>query len=278
MSLKEQDTANSMLAQVDRGVLGLIQELFRTVARLVRVSLVNRANQDVAVRFGTVEIASLSRVLDRIQTQEGGAFGTFRVVPGDIPGIVVVQGPVLYRLVGLMLGEDDRIEPQLYRWRPLTQVDLRVADRVCRDVLGALADSVMTATRPRVELESLSGNPRVRFPLPGGTTVVEASLDFGPPDNPFGLVSVVLPGQATGILWPSRTARPRLTEHPPTEGIERVYSLPVEIVAALARLQMPMSRVKTREVGSEIASSSVDAMSMISPPSSAPAAIVARSE
>lgn len=246
------DDTQSMLAQVDRGVLGLIQELFRSMARLVRVSLVNRANADLQVRFGTVEIASLSRVQARLQAQEGGAFGTFRVSPGNIPGIIVVQGPVLYRLTGIILGEGTDIEVPMYHWRPLTRVDLLLARRICEDVLDGLADAVSLSKRPTIALESVTGNPRIRYPLPGGTTVVEASLDLGPPDNPYGLISVVLPGQATGILWPSRTSRPMIDEDPPEEGIRRVFPLPVEVVASLAKVTMPMSRVRSLQVGDTI--------------------------
>ena len=135
-------SATQLLAQVDRGVLGLVQDLFRTAARRVRTRIVNRCGQDVAVRYGTAEVSSLGSVIDRLQSQEGGAFARFHLTPGDVPGLVVIQGPLLFRLVGVLLGEDI---PAMYRWRHLTQVDLRMAYRLCEDALNGITDaSVMT--------------------------------------------------------------------------------------------------------------------------------------
>lgn len=249
MTGTEDTRSNSLLSQVDRGVLGLVQELYRTVARLVRNRLVNRVNGEMQIRYGTVEIASLGRVMDRIQSQDGGAFATFRLQPANVPGVIVIQGQLLYRLVGVMLGESSEGEPSLYHWRPLTPVDLRIAQRVCDDILGGLIEASPMPVPPDVVLESVTANPRVRTGLPRGTTVIEASLDFGPPDNPYGLVSIILPGQATGILWPSRTHRPQGSREASQEGISRVMPLPVTAVAELARVRLPLAKVRQLRVG-----------------------------
>jgi flagellar motor switch protein FliM len=240
----------SLMAQVDRGSLGLIQELFRAAARRVRTRLVNRINDDVAVRYGTVETVSLGRALERLHQQEGGAFATFHLEPSGLPCVVVIQGPLLYRMVGIMLGEDPSREAPLYHWRPLTAVDLNIARRLTQDVLLAIQESCALPQVPDLVFEGVTGNPRVRCPLPMASTVVEASLDFGPPERPYGLLSVIVPGQAAGVLWPSRTNKIRADHAPTNEGIGRVLPVPVTVVAELARVTMPIQRVRQLSVGS----------------------------
>jgi flagellar motor switch protein FliM len=248
----ERSAATSLLAHVDRGVLGLVQDLFRTAARRIRTRLVNRSGADILVRYGTAEISSLGKVLHRLQTQEGGAFARFRVSPGEVPGLMVIQGPLLYRLEGILLGENMESTSSLYRWRPLTAVDVRIARRICEDALDGIMRACVMPVRPRARLEAVSANPRLPFSLPSSTTVVEVSLDFGPPDDPYGLMSIVLPGQATGILWPKGSGRRPVQTESRAEGMQRVMPVPVTAVAELGRVRMPLSEVKKICVGTSI--------------------------
>ncbi|MGC6493797.1 MAG: FliM/FliN family flagellar motor switch protein [Myxococcota bacterium] len=250
--MDESKRSSPLVAKVDRSVLGLIQDYYRMVARLARIRLVNRINGDLAVRYGTVEVASLGRVTDRLYGHEGGAFATFTLNPGGIPGCIVIQGPMLYRMVGLMLGEDPEAAPPLYHYRPLTPVDLRIAERVIEEILGALTEATQLTTEPSFTLEAVTANPRIRFNLPRGTTVVDASLDFGPPDDPYGLVSIIVPSQASGVLWPQRSESLRGDGAPTPEGVARVMPLPVDVVTELSRARLPFGKVKDLREGDVI--------------------------
>lgn len=250
--MNEDRQSNSLMAQVDRGVLGIIQEVFRASARRIRNRMVNRTNSNLAVRFGAVEISHLGRVLERIQTQDGGAFATFRFGEQGLPGLMVVQGPLLYRMVGIMLGEDLTKEVPLYHWRPLTRVDLQIARRLCVEVLGGIQEAIQMDPVPQLTLETISDNPRVRLPLPQGSTVVEVSLDFGPPDQPFGLMSIIVPGQSAGVLWPDHLNRPSAPVATDPAGFDRVMPVPVTVVAELARVKMSLSKVQDLRPGALI--------------------------
>ena len=243
--------AGSLLAQVDTGLLSHVQDLFRTASRKVRSRLVNRSGTDIPVRFGTADLANLGQVQDRQMSQEG-AFARFRMQPGDLPGMIVIQGPLLFRLVGIMLGEDPGGDPPLYRWRSLTNVDLRIAQRICEDALNGLLEACPVQVQPSIDLEVVSANPRMPFPLPRSTMVVEATLDFGPPEDPYGLMSIILPAQLAGVLWPKGRARKERTEDAVSEGMKRVLPLGVTLVAELGRLRMPLGQMNQLQIGSVI--------------------------
>lgn len=246
----DDSNATSILGHVDRGMLGAVQDLFRTAGRGVRTRLVNRSGADVPVRVGAAELMSLGAVQDRIQSQEGGAFVAFRIEPWDLPGMLVIEGPLLFRLVGILLGEDTGGESPLYRYRTLTRVDLRLARRVAEDALDGLADALRgSASNAAFRVERVSGSPRWSLPLPRSSTILEATLDLGPPSDPYGLLSFVLPAQIARQLLPGIGPKHREAHR---VGMQRVLPLPVTAVAELARVKLPLERLKSLEVGSMI--------------------------
>jgi hypothetical protein len=79
--------------------------------------------------------------------------------------------------------------------------------------------------------------------------MVEVHLDFGPPDDPYGLMTLAIPAQIGSALWPregvARAGREK-------NGMQRVLPLPVTLVGELARIRMPLSTVRQLQVGSVI--------------------------
>jgi flagellar motor switch protein FliM len=250
--MADESRANNLLQAVDQGFLSHIQDLFRTSARKVRTRLVNRSGTDVPVRFGTAELSTLGLLQDRLMSQEGGAFGRCKMQPGDLNCMVVIQGPLLFRLVGIMLGEDPDGEPPLYRWRSLTSVDLRIASRICHDALQGLMEACPRNIDPFFSLEVMSANPRVPIPMARSTMMVEATLDFGPPEDPYGLMSVVLPANVAGVLWPKKEWRRERSGNFFQEGMSRVLPLEVDAVAELARTKVSLGSMRELTVGSII--------------------------
>ena len=125
--MEQQPRNNPLVGQVDQGVLGLVQDLFRTAVRRMRRRLINRSGTDVQVRFGSVEFNHLGHLQDRMVSQEGGIFVLFEISPGDMQSVLIIEGSLWFRLLGLLLGEDQLTEQPLYRWRALTRVDLNIA-------------------------------------------------------------------------------------------------------------------------------------------------------
>jgi flagellar motor switch protein FliM len=214
--------------------------------------LVNRAGSDVPVRLGVAQVTTVGHILDDSETRAGGIFAVFRFEPLGLPGLVVVQGRLLARIVGVMLGESIDDEPPPYRSRQVTEVELKIAKRACEDVMNGLMESWPSAKPIRVALDSIGTNPRAASGLAQTTPVVAASLDFGRPDDPFGLMIVAIPAQTTRDLRVPKIAALSRTPRGGKIDLESVMPLGVEIIAELAKVQVPIRELEAMDLGSMI--------------------------
>lgn len=232
--------------------LPALEDLFRAAARDVRTRLVNRAGADVPVRLGVAQCTTVGRIVQDTDAREGGVFGLFRFNPLGLPGLLVVQGRLLARLVGVLLGEDPELEPPPYRVRPVTGVENRFCERICEDVLASLAGAWPKSPRPQLDIESLGPNPRLASGLSQTTSVVAASLDFGRPDAPYGLMIVAIPAEAARDLRVPRVQAINAETRKRRYDADRLLPVELEAVAELARTKLTLSALKGLEVGSTI--------------------------
>ncbi len=246
----------TLLAHPDReaaSALPAIEDLFRAVSRKVRTRLVNRAGTDIPVRLGIAQITTIGQILDDPETRDGGVFAMLRFEPLGMPGLAVVQGRLLSRMVGVLLGESPDDEPPPYRVRQVTEVEVRIARRVCEDVMAGLEECWPEHKLARIGFDSLGPNPRLAEGLAQNTPVVAASLDFGRPDDPYGLMVVAIPAQATRDLRVDRIeAVSRSTTTERTQDMTRVLPLNLELVAELTRVHVSLGDLKNLEVGEVI--------------------------
>lgn len=246
----------TLLAHPDReaaSALPAIEDLFRAVSRKVRTRLVNRAGTDIPVRLGIAQITTIGQILDDPETRDGGVFAMLRFEPLGMPGLAVVQGRLLSRMVGVLLGENPDEEPPPYRVRQVTEVEVRIARRVCEDVMAGLEECWPEGKLARIGFGSLGPNPRLAEGLAQNTPVVAASLDFGRPDDPYGLMVVAIPAQATRDLRADRIeAVSRSTTAERSKDMTRVLPLNLELVAELTRIHLPLGDLKSLQVGEVI--------------------------
>ncbi|MED5372664.1 MAG: FliM/FliN family flagellar motor switch protein [Myxococcota bacterium] len=255
MAAADPESQSSVLIQPDRetaSILPALEDLFREAARDVRTRLVNRAGSDIPVRLGLAQVTTLSGVLDDTDARDGGVFGLFRFMPMGLPGIFVVQGRLLSRIVGVLLGENPGADPAPYRIRPVTRVELRFARRIVEDVLGSLADAWPQTPRPTLELESIGPGPRLADSLTPTTPVIAGSLDFGSPESPYGLLTVAIPGQAARDLRVPKTSTIPKSLRTRRYKPERVLPINVDAVAELGRIRMTMRELEALRVGQEL--------------------------
>ncbi len=238
-----------LLARVDRQGLALVEDLFRQTIIHLRTRLINRIGGEVPIRFAAASVCTLGDVFDRLHGQ-GSAMAQFYVANKRVRGVMVLEGALTQRLVGLMLGELERSHSSRSRPRQLTGLDLRFSSRICEDVLEAMCDASTMQERPVASLGDVLATSRSVPTLPRSATVIESALDFGPPDAPYGLVSVVLPPQGAGVLWPSRTlGNPTRRSVDSKVGIRRVMPVEVPVVAELASMKMSLKKLRSFQVG-----------------------------
>jgi flagellar motor switch protein FliM len=241
-----------LLARVDRQGLAMVEDLFRQTILHLRTRLINRTCGDVPIRFAAATVCTLGDVFDRLHGQ-GSAIAPFYVANKRVRGVIVLEGALTQRLVGLMLGESGEPKSVRSQMRQLTGLDLRFAGRICQDVLESMCDASTMPERPVASLGDVLPTSRSVPTLPRSATIIESALDFGPPESPFGLVSVVLPPQGAGVLWPSRghSSSSRRSSQP-EQGIRRVMPVEVPVVAELANVKMSLKQLRGIQVGDTI--------------------------
>ena len=249
--MEHPNTPGSLLAHPDReaaSALPALEDLFRSAARQVRTRLVNRAGADVPVRLGVARIATVGEILDDSEARDGAAFALFRTNPLGLPGMIIVQGQLLARIVGILLGEPMDMDAPEYTPRPLTEVERRISQRICQDVLKGMVQAWPEDREIDFRLVRVGGSVRAVTGLAPTTPVVSATLDFGRPDDPFGLLIVCIPAQAARDLKVDKEET--VQRDGDVADVTRVMPLNLDVVAEVTRVKLPLSALRDLDIGS----------------------------
>jgi flagellar motor switch protein FliM len=239
------------LARTEGPPIELVRELFYGATRHLHIRMADLYDVDVPARIAAVSYAHLAEVLQRVGRDQGSVYVSFVLVPSNLPGMMSIEGELLFRLAGLLLGEDSSGNGSLYRARSPSRVDLQLAKRIAVDVLRCIEMSAMPGVEPRFTLQHVGTASRPPVTMPPTSGVVEVSLDFGPPDQPYGLITLMLPARMSGVLWPTAVIVPDSDYHH-ERSVGRVLPLPVEVVAELGRVRVSLADIRKLEVGSVI--------------------------
>lgn len=245
-----QDSATSLLTQRSKeaqAAMPAVEDFFRVVAHKVRARLVNRSSVDIPVRVAGVEVKALAAVLDDSEYREGSIYSLLRFNPLGMPGMIVLQGALLGRIVGTMLGEDPEEESQMGAVKALTPVEQKIAHRVCGDLVSELHDGWPVSPVPRIETDAPASSPRSVTGNVRNTEVFAATLDFGPPTNPYGLLCCAIPVQAFRALSGPVVIERERTE--PAIDLSSLMPIQVELVAELSSFQLTVGQLERMAVG-----------------------------
>jgi flagellar motor switch protein FliM len=242
--------SEALLAHPDReaeSTIPALTELCNTICRHIRAKLVNRSSYDIPVRTSLVEVTTLSSISDDPDFEHGAVFGMFRG-PYGLPSVLSIQGTLLSRIIGVMLGERDMPETHQASTRAVTTVEFGVATRMANDLLEGLALHWPSDPRPRIELGNLSTTRQVLASMSPTMPIIRAVLDFGPPEDPYGLIVIALPAQATKALQ-MHTGRAATGTKRKEANYERVLDVTVDIVAEVARVQLALNQLLALQPG-----------------------------
>ena len=249
-----QDASPVLLAQRSRdseAAMPAVEDFFLAIAHRIRARLVNRSAADIQVRVAGVEVKSLGAVLEDPEYRENAIYGLMRFTPPGLPGLIVLQGSLLSKIVGAMLGEymgeDDEPPPV----RALTSVEQQIALRVCNDVVSELGEAWPVGPAPRIEVERPATSGRVVAGAVRSVAVFSATLDFGPPTNPYGLLSCNVPVQVFRDMGgPSVIEQDKASSR--GGDLSRVMPLEVELVAEIAKLKMTVGQIRALKAGDNL--------------------------
>jgi flagellar motor switch protein FliM len=244
------DNTASLLSQRSKeaeAAMPAVEDFFRVVAHRVRARLVNRSSVDIPVRVAGVEVKSLGVVLEDSEYREGSIYSLLRFNPLGMPGMIVLQGALLGRIVGTMLGEDPEEESQMGAVKALTPVEQKIAHRVCGDLVSELHDGWPLSPIPRIETDAPASSPRSVTGNVRNTEVFAATLDFGPPTNPYGLLCCAIPVQAFRAL--SGPVVIEREKSAPSVDLTSLMPIEVELVAELSAFELTVGQLEQLAVG-----------------------------
>jgi flagellar motor switch protein FliM len=244
------ENATQLLSQRSKeaeAAMPAVEDFFRAVAHKVRARLVNRSSVDIPVRVAGVEVKALSVVLADSEYREGSIYSLLRFNPLGLPGMIVLQGALLGRIVGTMLGEDPEESSHEGGVKALTPVEQKIAHRVCGDLVSELDDGWPIAPKPRIDVDPPAASPRSVTGNVLNTEVFAATFDFGPPTNPYGLLCCAIPVQAfRALAGPVVIEREKST---PKVDLSTLMPIEVDMVAELASFSLTVSQLKAMAVG-----------------------------
>ena len=243
------DGLPQIVGHLDPVATRAVDELFRSAATGIRTRLVNRIGSNLPVRPMETVWVPLSQMKDRIPA--GAALASFRL-PSGLVGMVAVEQDLLARLVGQMLGQPPEFAKTADPFfvvmpeRPLSRFDLVIARRVAEDVLGGLIEILGAPGMGPAEITGVGSPSRIVMPVPPTALVGAVTYEIGSAEQPYGAITLVTSSEITRIGAPRAVSR---LNGEGKLGIERVLPLPVTAVVELRRLSLPLSRVRSLEVG-----------------------------
>jgi flagellar motor switch protein FliM len=247
----ERDGRPILLAQRSRDsevAMPAVEDFFNEIALRIRSRLVNRSASDIQVRLAGVDVRTLGDVVEDTEYRESAVYGVMRFTPPGLPGLIVLQSTLLSHMVGAMLGEEPGHSVELASVRSLTPVEQQIARRICNDIADELVDAWPLGSPPRIDVERPSTTARGVIGGVRTVNVYSATLDFGPPTAPYGLMCCNIPVQVFRAIDGSTSVLEQTTA-PRDVDMERVMGLEVEVVAEIARLRMSVQELEDLEVG-----------------------------
>jgi len=245
------DTSVLLLQQRSRSTeqsIPVVEEFFRALSLRVRARLVNRSRSNIHVRMSEVEVRTLGQVKEDGDFKDDGVYGVLRFDSLRVPAAAVLQRTLLTRIIGAMLGDEEGPDDdEDNEFRPLSQVEVRIAQRLFRELSEDLKAVWPHRPAPPIVLDGSPGQSRLIDQAVSSEEVFHAVFDFGPPAGTWGRLCITVPTQvlrASGSR--SLEANGRRRERP---DMGRVMPVEIEVVAEMARVAMRVRDLKKLEVG-----------------------------
>ncbi len=231
--------------------LPLMEDCLRHAVRRLRTRMLTRSGMDTPWRVIQVRLCAVGELLDEPEVQNGAAWAGFYVERGSASGFAVLEGPLLARLTARLFG-DPSAPVHEADGRASTEVELRVASRMCEELYGALEAHWPVRPVPRFGPRPATGN---RLGVADGALsaiVLACTLECGTEDEPMGRLSLALPatvlrGIGGGADQPQSRLSPKRRAN-----FERLGGCEVEMVVELTRLTTTLGQLRSLRVGDDV--------------------------
>jgi len=228
-----------------QAALPYVEDVARAAVRSLRGRLGNRPGLDFALACPPGKVLTLRKLVDEPAFRESTIYALFRIRKNMPPGVVLLEGRLVDRFIGLMLGEGEDSE---VLGRDISDLELKVADRMLRDLLLGIA-SALAGGVDEVKLERMGSHRKILDGIPMDTVMLSVPFEIGPSDALFGMMMVAVPTQAGAEFVGTPATRPARERVPTGRILQHALPVQVEVVAELARLLLPVGNLRTIKVG-----------------------------
>lgn len=234
--------------------LPLLEESLRAAVRRVRTRMLGRSGSDTPIRLTSSRPMSAGEVLDLPEVRDGAAWSSFLVERLDATGFSVIEARLLDRLVGRLYGEIDAAPRMPADTRAATEVELKLATRLCGELYSAIESHWPSRPAPRFRALRAVSTGRAGIDLAASTPMVAVAFEFGTETESIGTLTLALPVMLLRGLAAAPDASEALSQAPArTVRVERVLPIPVEVVVELSRVRMSLRELHGLRVGDQIA-------------------------
>jgi flagellar motor switch protein FliM len=246
-------TANRPAEPLFRGVgsspLPILDKAFWALARRLQISLLSRLSEDVKIAVEGVHTTTLGSAFTLLEpTADDAVYAVLRFGGTRTPGFIGFQNALMRPLIGRMLGSGE-LKADATAGRPLSMVELRIANRVAQAVGAALQAEGRDDVMPRMSMGTVTNGARHLDEADMGTSSVVCQFLFG--DN--GAL-----GRAA-LCVPVVVAEALVAQHPDTgnqpggqrqkTNLERLNPVQVDLVVSQGLPPMSLSQLRELEVG-----------------------------
>ncbi len=225
-----------------------LEESLRVAARTLQRSLGSRAGGDFRVRARGIRIKPLRSFMEEHRPKEPSIFATFSNGVSAQPGLVLMSGKLLSRIMGCMLGDGEESGMYYRAKHPITDLEMRVARRVVSDLLNGLNSHWPDPSGTRFRIGQLSPHGRFITPDLREEPAIGSRVEISSGDVNFGtlLITVPVPANLSPLNGRSMGKQPDVD---PSVLRERAMDMRVEVRAELARVPLTLGEVRNLAVG-----------------------------
>ena len=233
-----------------QAALPFVETCFRGVARRMRARLVNRSGVDTPVTASNIYAQPAGVILDNPEIADA-MWCPLRIERGDLRGFAVFQGQLLARLIDRLFGGGSEVS--VYQPRPVTEVEIKIGARLCREVFDDIEEYWPVGSRPRILTEdgSAGASHHVLGEFPPTSPMVVCDLTFGRPDQSLGRLLIALPNSVLRDLVQKRAPAP-VAPAVRTPRFDRLLPVTVDLTVEIARIELTYTQLEQLQIGDEI--------------------------
>lgn len=226
-----------------------LEESLRVAARNLQRSLGSRAGGDFRVKARGIRVKPLGTYMEENKPSEPSVFATFSNGATTQPGLLLITGKLLARLMGCMFGDGESSGMYYRAKHPITDLEFRVARRLIQDLLAGLNSHWPDPSGARFRLTQVSGHGRFITPDLREDPCIGATIEIASGEIDFGsmMLTVPLPANLSPLSSHRGASGPQRQD--PAIQRERTMDVRVEVRAELARLNLALGEVAGLTVG-----------------------------